>query len=101
MKTRSIFVATLLLVALASQADELPTGQWKGIKSSLHDLITTGYNVVAVTHETHAAGASTETVFLQKNRSLCKCIEFQISGTKTQDSIAQFMCLELVQPRSR
>jgi hypothetical protein len=93
----SIAVLSLLLVASASHADEI--SQWKDNKLSLRDLITNGYSVVAVTHETHAPGATTDTFFLYKSGSLCKCIEFHVTDSTTKQPVSLFTCMELVQPR--
>jgi hypothetical protein len=93
-----IFAMALLVIALSAQADELPNSQWKLLKASLSDLVGKGYSVVAVTSETSGSGASTQTFFLHRDTSFCKCAENHVSDLKARKSSALFLCWEITQP---
>ena len=98
---KMIFAMALLVIVLPAQADELPNSQWKLLKASMADLVGKGYTVVAVTSETSGRGASTvatETFFLQRETSFCKCAENHMTDLKARKSSALFLCWEVTQP---
>lgn len=88
----------LLGITLPAVAQEQPTSQWKMTDSSLFDLVHAGYSIVAVTSDPGSAGSSTEMFFLQKNKSVRKCMEYHNDDANQNGFASMFYCWQLVQP---
>lgn len=98
-------IAVLLLgVTLPAVAGEHfqwhPSSQWKYLTTStLFDLVHAGYTIVAVENSFFSTDESLEVFFLQKGKSVRKCIEYHKHDVKdsSRDVDSGFYCFELVQ----